>query len=48
MQLLREAPSLEYEKWLELHAGDLGFVPQGWAGIWEVVEPVRKAYVVTT
>ena len=33
---------------LDLHAGDLGFVPQGWAGIWEVVEPVRKAYVVTT
>ena len=33
---------------LNLHAGDLGFVPQGWAGIWEVVEPVRKAYVVTT
>ena len=29
-------------------AGDLGFIPQGWAGIWEVVEPVRKAYVVTT
>ena len=22
MQLLREAPSLEYEKWLELHAGE--------------------------
>ena len=33
---------------LDLHAGDLGFVPQGWAGIWEVVEPVRKAYVVTS
>lgn len=33
---------------LDLHAGDLGFVPRGWSGVWEIVEPVRKAYVVKT
>ena len=31
---------------LELRSGDLGYIPRGWAGVWEVVEPVRKAYVI--
>ncbi|MEM8706078.1 MAG: cupin domain-containing protein [Actinomycetota bacterium] len=32
---------------LDLRAGDLGYIPKGWTGTWEVLEPVRKTYVVT-
>lgn len=31
---------------LELVAGSVAFFPLGWTGVWEVLEPVRKFYVV--
>lgn len=31
---------------IELVAGSVAFFPLGWTGVWEVLEPVRKFYVV--
>ncbi|MSO58239.1 MAG: DUF861 domain-containing protein [Thermoleophilia bacterium] len=32
---------------VELHPGAVVHQPDGWHGVWDVVETVRKAYVVT-
>lgn len=32
----------------ELGPGDLLVLPQGWTGVWEILEPVRKLYVITS
>lgn len=31
---------------VELVAGSVAYFPLGWTGVWEVLEPVRKFYVV--
>ncbi|WP_344751832.1 cupin domain-containing protein [Gryllotalpicola koreensis] len=31
---------------VELTAGSVAYYPIGWTGVWEVIEPVRKFYVV--
>ncbi|MGI9607009.1 MAG: cupin domain-containing protein [Acidimicrobiales bacterium] len=30
----------------DLRAGDMFFLPKGWAGRWEVVEPMKKIYFI--
>lgn len=30
----------------DLRAGDMFFLPKGWSGRWDVVEAMRKAYVI--
>jgi len=32
----------------ELGAGDMFFLPKGWAGRWDVLEDMRKIYVIIT